>query len=109
MNSCELPGSRPGTLAGMSARGSDLAWLRLRARLLDAIDAQLTYAPTVSTRNRKPMQADKKPFIAPWELRLDDMRVYYDVEEEPEPLVVISAVAVKSHERLLFGGKEIES
>jgi hypothetical protein len=55
------------------------------------------------------MQADKRPFIAPWELRLDDMRVYYDVEEEPEPLVVISAVAVKSHERLLFGGKEIES
>jgi mRNA-degrading endonuclease RelE of RelBE toxin-antitoxin system len=80
-----------------------------RARLLDAIETQLLHEPAVETRNRKAMQAHKKPFIAPWELRVDDMRVYYDVQEDPEPVVVISAVAIKDHGRLLFGGKEIES
>jgi mRNA-degrading endonuclease RelE of RelBE toxin-antitoxin system len=80
-----------------------------RARLLDVIEVRLLYEPTVETRNRKPMQADKKPYIAPWELRVDDMRVYYDVEEEPEPLVVISAVGIKRHGRLMIRGKEIES
>ena len=82
---------------------------RRRARLLDAIDAQLLHEPTNETRNRKPMQADKKPFVAPWELRVDDMRVYYDVQEKPEPVVVISAIAIKTHNRLIIGCREIES
>jgi mRNA-degrading endonuclease RelE of RelBE toxin-antitoxin system len=81
---------------------------RRRARLLDAIGMQLLHEPTTETRNRKPMQVDKKPFIAPWELRVDDMGVFYDVQEEPEPVVVVEAVAIKHHNRLTFGGKEIE-
>jgi hypothetical protein len=48
-----------------------------RVRLLDAIEKQLLNEPSLETRNRKPMHPDKKPFIAPWELRVDNMRVYY--------------------------------
>ena len=81
---------------------------RRRARLIDSIVKQLIHEPAVETRNRKPLRSDKEPFIAPWELRVDDMRVYYDVHEKPEPTVVIAAVGTKDHDRLMIGGKEIE-
>ena len=72
------------------------------------IDQQLLHDPTKPTRNRKPMRADKTLFIAPWELRVDEMRVYYDIEEKPRPLVKITAIGVKLRNRVLLGGKEIE-
>jgi mRNA-degrading endonuclease RelE of RelBE toxin-antitoxin system len=81
---------------------------RQRARLLDAIDRHLVHEPTKETRNRKPMRPDKTPFIAPWELRVDEMRVYYDVEEEPKAVVVITAVGIKERNRILIAGREIE-
>jgi hypothetical protein len=33
--------------------------------------------------------------LAPWELRVGKLRIYYDVESEPEPRVLIAAVGVK--------------
>ncbi len=45
--------------------------------------------------------------VAPWELRVGDLRVYYDIAEEPEKLVAILAVGVKHRNRVLIGGKEI--
>jgi len=81
---------------------------RQRARLLDAVDRQLLHEPTKETRNRKPMRADKTPYIAPWELRIDEMRVYYDVEEEPKAVVIITAVGIKERNRILIAGREIE-
>ena len=41
--------------------------------------------------------------VAPWELRIGMIRVYYDVEEDPEPVVYIRAVGVKEHERVRIG------
>jgi mRNA-degrading endonuclease RelE of RelBE toxin-antitoxin system len=79
-----------------------------RARLFDAIDKQLLHEPTVESRNRNPMRVGKRTFVAPWELRVADMRVYYDVQEEPEPVVVIEAVGIKVRSRVMLGGKEIE-
>jgi hypothetical protein len=35
-------------------------------------------APTLETRNRKPMRPNP---IAPWELRIGHLRVYFEVEE----------------------------
>jgi hypothetical protein len=32
--------------------------------------------------------------------------VYYDVEEEPEPAVIILAVGIKRRERVYIGGRE---
>ena len=46
--------------------------------------------------------------IAPWELRLGDLRVYYDVEDDPEPKVLIRAVGLKERNRVLIGNEEIE-
>ena len=81
---------------------------RQRARILDEIERQLLHEPTTPTRNRKPMRPDKTPFIAPWELRVDEMRVYYDVEEKPRPLVKVMSIGVKVRNRVLIGGREIE-
>lgn len=46
--------------------------------------------------------------IAPWELRVDNLRVYYDVAEMPEPTVFIRAVGINYRNRVVVGGEEIE-
>ena len=75
-----------------------------KAEILDKVDEQLVHEPTVETRNRKPMRPNP---LAPWELRIGNLRVYYDVEEEAA-VVQILAVGVKEHNRLFIGGEEIE-
>jgi len=78
---------------------------RQQAIVLDAVDVQLVHQPTVETRNRKPMRPNP---IAPWELRIGNLRVYYDVEEDPEPEVYIRAVGVKERNRVRIGKEVIE-
>lgn len=78
---------------------------RQRVTVLDGVDEQLTYQPTVETRNRKPMRPNP---LAPWELRIGSLRVYYDVEEEPEPLVSIRAVGIKDRNRVRIGKEVIK-
>ncbi len=46
--------------------------------------------------------------IAPWELRIGDLRVYYGIEEKPENVVTILAIDIKDHNRVLIGGQEVE-
>ena len=77
---------------------------RQRSTVFDAVDEQLAHQPAVETLNRKPMRPNP---IAPWELRVGDLRVYYDIAEEPKKLVIILAVGVKHRNRVLIGGKEI--
>jgi mRNA-degrading endonuclease RelE of RelBE toxin-antitoxin system len=45
--------------------------------------------------------------LAPWELRVGDFRVFYDVDRESEKVAVV-AIGWKSHNRLRIGGEEIE-
>jgi hypothetical protein len=46
--------------------------------------------------------------LAPWELRIRNLRVYFSVEEEPERVVKIRAIGVKKQgNRLFIGGEEI--
>ena len=78
---------------------------RQKAIVLDAVDDQLTYQPMVETKNRKPMRPTP---VAPWELRIGNLRVYYDVEEDPEPLVYIRAVGVKEGSRVRIGREVID-
>jgi mRNA-degrading endonuclease RelE of RelBE toxin-antitoxin system len=78
---------------------------RQRATVLDSVDEQLRYEPTVETRNRKPMRPNP---LAPWELRIGKLRAYYDVEEEPEPVVYIRAVGIKDRNRVRIGKEVIE-
>ncbi|HEV8341875.1 MAG TPA: type II toxin-antitoxin system RelE/ParE family toxin [Candidatus Binatia bacterium] len=82
---------------------------RLTARqqriVVDSIDRQLLNEPMTETRNRKPMRPNP---IAPWELRIGSLRVYYDVQEHPEPKVVVVAVGVKERNRVRIGGEIID-
>jgi hypothetical protein len=73
--------------------------------VLDAVNRQLTHQPTVETRNRKPMRPNP---LAPWELRIRNLRTYFDVEEEPEQVVFIRAVGIKVGNRVYIAGEEIE-
>jgi mRNA-degrading endonuclease RelE of RelBE toxin-antitoxin system len=75
------------------------------AIVLDTVDEQLMHQPTVETRNRKPMRPNA---LAPWELRIGELRVYYDVEEAPEQMVYIRAVGIKEANRVRIAGEVIE-
>ena len=76
-----------------------------QVRILDAVDGQLAHEPTVETRNRKPMRPNP---IAPWELRVGGLRVYYDVEDAPDMVVKVRAVGVKERDRVRIGRESIE-
>ena len=81
---------------------------RQKATLLDSTERLLSDQPTVETRRRKRMQPGKAGFVAPWELRVGDLRLYYEVHETPRRLVVVVAVGVKVRNRLRIAGREYE-
>ena len=72
--------------------------------ILDAIAVQLTHEPHRPTKNRKRVEDNQ---LAPWELRVGNFRVFYDVDQTAE-LVVIVAVGKKIHNTLQIGGEELE-
>ena len=78
---------------------------RQRAVVFDAVNEQLAHQPGIETRNRKPMRPNP---MAPWELRIDELRVYYEIADEPDNVATIVAVGVKDRNRVLIGGREIE-
>ena len=77
---------------------------RQRAIVLDTVDRQLIHQPKIETRNRKPMRPNP---MAPWELRIGNLRVYYDVAEKPERLVYIRAVGIKHRDAVRIGKEEM--
>jgi mRNA-degrading endonuclease RelE of RelBE toxin-antitoxin system len=77
---------------------------RDQAIIIDAIADQLTYEPNRPTTHRKSLEDNQ---VAPWELRVGDFRVFYDVNID-EQVVEVVAVGHKVHNRLLIGGEEIE-
>ena len=78
---------------------------RQQAIVLDAVDEQLLRQPAVETKNRKVMRPNP---VAPWELRIGNLRVYYDVEDDPGASVYIRAIGVKMRNRVRIGGEVIE-
>ena len=46
--------------------------------------------------------------VAPWELRIGSLRVYYEVQEEPELVVSILAIGVKQRNRVRIGKEVVE-
>ena len=73
--------------------------------VLDEVDEQLAHQPMLPTRKRKLLRPNG---IAPWELRLGDIRVFYGVQEQPAPQVIVMAVGVKRHNELWIGEEKIE-
>ncbi len=63
--------------------------------VLDAIAEQLTHQPDQPTMQRKRLESNP---IAPWELRIGDFRVFYDIHHD-ERKVAILAIGEKSHNR----------
>ena len=76
-------------LAGLSARD--------RRRVLDKIDEQLLHTPTEETKNKKILAGLEPPWEHEdpvWELRVGKCRVFYDVNESQQR-VIVRAVRVK--------------
>ena len=72
--------------------------------IYDAVQLQLSFGPTIPTRNRKPLRPNP---LSEWELRVGALRIFYDVDTE-ERVVLIKAVGWKEHNRLFIRGKEFE-
>jgi mRNA-degrading endonuclease RelE of RelBE toxin-antitoxin system len=79
--------------------------VRQQRIVTDTVDRQLLNEPTIETRNRKPMRPNP---IAPWELRIGQLRVYYEVEESPESRVNILAVGVKQRHQVRIGKETVK-
>jgi mRNA-degrading endonuclease RelE of RelBE toxin-antitoxin system len=62
----------------------------------------------VETRNRKRMRRSAQMPGPMWELRIGHLRVYYEVNEEEDPKVIVTAIGVKVRNRVRIGGEEIE-
>lgn len=76
-----------------------------RALVLDSIEKQLVHEPLTTTRNRKPLRPNP---LAPWELRIGNLRVFYDVTSEDPNTVQILAVGIKQGNQLYIGGKLVK-
>ncbi len=74
-----------------------------RAMIVAAVEKQLAHEPLVETRNRKRLRANP---IAPRELCVRDMRVFYEVDEPG--VVTVLAIGTKRGNRLYIEGEEIE-
>jgi mRNA-degrading endonuclease RelE of RelBE toxin-antitoxin system len=72
--------------------------------VVDQVEQQLSHQPLLPTRKRKVLRPNP---IAPWELRLADLRVFYDVQELPVAVVHVKAVGKKIHNELWIGGEKI--
>ena len=75
-----------------------------RAAVVDGAERHLTDQPEQSTTRRKLLRENP---LAVWELRLGDLRVFYNVDAKCNTVEVV-AVGVKEHNRLFIGGEEIE-
>lgn len=82
----------------------DLKWFSKpeQKQIVDGIDAQLRYEPTVETRNRKRLRPNS---TAEWELRIGDFRVLYDVDEQVR-IVEIRRIGRKHRREFFFRGKK---
>jgi mRNA-degrading endonuclease RelE of RelBE toxin-antitoxin system len=77
---------------------------RQRSAVFDAIERQLSSEPTKETRDRKPLRPNP---VAPWELRVGALRVFYEVSDGLPAIVRILAVGIKTRATLRIGGEEI--
>ena len=82
----------------------DLQWFKKAERgyVMGEIETVISLEPTTETRNRKRLRPNE---LAEWEVRIDDFRVFYDVDQENK-LVNIAAVGYKEGSQLFIRGKE---
>ncbi len=78
---------------------------RERTVVLDAAERQLLHEPLKETRHRKPLRPNP---IAPWELRVGPLRVFYEVTAGEPGVVRILAIGRKRRNAVIIGDKEIQ-
>ena len=77
----------------VAAAKADLRRLRgaRRAKVLDRIEMHLTNQPTGQSRSR--IKRLRPGMYPPYRLRVDDIRVYYDVDETRQLVMVLGIVS----------------
>ncbi|MCI0489452.1 MAG: type II toxin-antitoxin system RelE/ParE family toxin [Blastocatellia bacterium] len=75
-----------------------------RKIIVSEIKTQLTYQPSVETKNRKKLRSNP---IATWELRSGKYRVFYEVDDDAR-MVSVVAVGHKEHNKLFVKGEEVQ-
>ncbi|TRZ99325.1 MAG: type II toxin-antitoxin system RelE/ParE family toxin [Nitrospiraceae bacterium] len=78
---------------------------RQRGVVLQAVERNLLHEPLQETRNRKPLRPNP---VAPWELRVGSLRVFYEVAEGEPDVVRVLAVGQKQGNVLRIAGREVE-
>jgi mRNA-degrading endonuclease RelE of RelBE toxin-antitoxin system len=73
--------------------------------IVNQIELQLTHEPMHPTLKRKILRPNP---IAPWSLRLGNVRVFYGILEEPMQVVNVVAIGTKIHNKLWIGGEQVE-
>ena len=84
---------------------SPLISLRQQAIVVDAVKVQLKSEPLRETRNRKRLRPNP---LAPWELRVGFLRIFYEVDTLESDLINILAIGNKKGNKLIVSGKEIQ-
>jgi mRNA-degrading endonuclease RelE of RelBE toxin-antitoxin system len=74
-----------------------------RRTIVSAIRLQLMHEPLMETRNRKPLRDHP---LATWELRVEQYRVFYDVDQAVQT-VVVTSIGHKERSVLLVRGKQV--
>lgn len=69
--------------------------------IISGINTQLSYEPTIETRNRFRMRPND---VAEWELRIGKFRVFYNVEIDVQ-IVSIEVIGFKRGNQLFVRGK----
>jgi len=87
--------SEPYEIRYADAAVADIRGLRTidQRQVLDGIELHLTHQPRFVSKSR--IKAMRQPFWSQYRLRLDDFRVYYDVDDESH-LVHVLRVLTKS-------------
>lgn len=86
-----------------SAEG-DIQYYRANEQrvIIEGIKTHLREQPSIEGRRKKPLRPNQ---IAPWELRIDIYRVFYELDDTT---VFILAVGHKVHNKLYIRGKEVD-
>ena len=83
----------------------DLDYYRIHEQkiILDGITKFLETDANVETKRRKQLRPNP---VAPWELKMGDYRVFYEVSEAA--VVRVLAIGHKRHNELLIRGQRVE-
>ena len=76
-----------------------------RERVRDGVQAFLLHQPDVEPKNRRRRRL-RPNHVAGWRLRVDPLRVYYDIDAETRT-VTIQAVMIKDRGKLYRRGREV--